>query len=311
MDFENYRYFVNSRGILKSCDIHSNSYISSTTRINDYNVDWSNFPDNSSIYVCSYAIRDFVFNILPKIKNKFILVSGDSDVYIPVDLLNHNEIETFINDDRLIHWFSQNSYNKLEKISQIPIGMDYHTMSICDCWGPKKSPKSQEDELLELVKSELGSKPFYERNGLCYSNFHFCMTTRYGYDRKDALDSIPKELVYYEPVKVERYESWKKQIEYSFVISPHGNGLDCHRTWEALCLGCIPIVKTSVLDSLFENLPVLIVKDWKDVNKELLKNTLNSFKNSKFSNSFKYEELTLKYWMDKINSLKDVKVKLK
>ena len=81
-------------------------------------------------------------------------------------------------------------------------------------------------------------------------------------------------------------------------ITPHGNGLDCHRTWEALCTGSIPIVKTSAIDSLFTDLPVLIVKDWSDVNMELLTKTIKEFKTKKFN----YDKLLLKYWIDKIKS---------
>jgi hypothetical protein len=52
---------------------------------------------------------------------------------------------------------------------------------------------------------------------------------------------------------------------HAFVASPHGNGLDCHRTWEALALGCIPIVKRSPIDKVFQGLPVWIVGSWKEV----------------------------------------------
>ena len=89
------------------------------------------------------------------------------------------------------------------------------------------------------------------------------------------------------------------QSKYAFVLSPHGNGLDCHRTWEALILGCIPVVRTSPIDSLYEGLPVLIVNEWHDINEELLKNTIEKFKNKSFS----YEKLTLRYWMDKIKQI--------
>ena len=84
----------------------------------------------------------------------------------------------------------------------------------------------------------------------------------------------------------------------AFVLSPHGNGLDCHRTWEALCLGCIPIVKTSPLDSMYNELPVLIVNDWNDITIELLQKTVDEYK----GREFRYEKLTLKYWMDMIKS---------
>ena len=45
-------------------------------------------------------------------------------------------------------------------------------------------------------------------------------------------------------------------------MSPQGNGLDCHRTWEALILKTIPIVRTSSLDPLYEGLPVVVVHEW-------------------------------------------------
>ena len=87
----------------------------------------------------------------------------------------------------------------------------------------------------------------------------------------------------------------------AFVASPLGNGLDCHRTWEAFALGCIPIVKISIMDtSLFDELPILIVKEWSNINEQLLKDTINSFKNR----TFNMDKLKLQYWKDKILSFK-------
>jgi hypothetical protein len=58
-----------------------------------------------------------------------------------------------------------------------------------------------------------------------------------------------------------RSQTWGEMCKYSFVLSPFGNGYDCHRTWEALLLGCIPIMKKSRIDSLFKYLPVLTRED--------------------------------------------------
>ena len=50
-----------------------------------------------------------------------------------------------------------------------------------------------------------------------------------------------------------------------FVLSPQGNGRDCHRTWEALYLGAIPVVsKGSLGRELVTDLPILEVAEWKD-----------------------------------------------
>jgi hypothetical protein len=50
-----------------------------------------------------------------------------------------------------------------------------------------------------------------------------------------------------------------------FVLSPPGNGADCHRTWEALYMGAVPIVLKKFWPFQEINLPVLIVEDWEDV----------------------------------------------
>jgi hypothetical protein len=81
-------------------------------------------------------------------------------------------------------------------------------------------------------------------------------------------------------------------------LSPIGHGLDCHRTWEALILGSIPIVKSSPLDSLYDGLPVLIINDWREISKDLLKDTINKFKQIDFN----YDKITSKYWINKIRN---------
>lgn len=293
---ENDCKYVSSRGILKSCDIHSYIPISSISNLVGY--DFSGLKDGSTVYICSLAIRQLK-NFFDNIPCKVILVTGDCDESCPDDIFNdQNEFKKFINDDKIIHWYSQNATIIHPKLTQIPIGLDYHTMANSDHnTGKKTSVMKQEYDLINLNKPHLK-----DRKIMCYSNFHFLMTTKYGNDRIEAKKLIPKDLVYYEPERITRLESWNKQVEYAFVISPHGNGLDCHRTWEALCLGCIPIVKTSKLNSLFDNLPVLIVNEWSDITQKLLNTTVDNYINN--WDKFDLQKLTLKYWMDKIKGRK-------
>lgn len=50
-----------------------------------------------------------------------------------------------------------------------------------------------------------------------------------------------------------------------FVISPKGNGPDCHRTWEALYWGCVPVIEEGTLaPSLSSELPVVEVNDFRE-----------------------------------------------
>ena len=51
------------------------------------------------------------------------------------------------------------------------------------------------------------------------------------------------------------------------LTSNSGFGLDSHRTWEALQLGCIPIVRPMhcVFDGVFDDLPVAWLADWAEL----------------------------------------------
>jgi hypothetical protein len=256
--------------------------------------DFRHLSNGDSIYICSSALFDFVTNYLPNIRVKFVLVTGDSDSSIPGTSLPELEFRKLMHSPLLIAWFSQNliaSPNEYPKFRYLPIGLDYHTLSERDYfWGPKTVPKIQE-QLLYAVSNK--AKPFYLRKPIAYSTFHFELDRG---DRHLAYKQIPKELIFYEPKKNQRLHSWKHQTEYAFVVSPPGEGLDCHRTWEAMCLGCIPILISTPLDDLFEGLPVLIVKSWEDITAELLNNTIEEYK----TRTFNLEKLELKYWVNEI-----------
>jgi hypothetical protein len=56
-----------------------------------------------------------------------------------------------------------------------------------------------------------------------------------------------------------------------------------------------------VLDSLWEQVPVLIVKDWSDITDDLLTRTIADFKDRHFAT----EKLTLQYWVLRIYAAAD------
>lgn len=54
-----------------------------------------------------------------------------------------------------------------------------------------------------------------------------------------------------------------------FVPSPRGNGVDCHRTWEAIYAGAVPVVLRSDWPFQHLNLPVLCVDDWDEALRQI------------------------------------------
>ena len=58
---------------------------------------------------------------------------------------------------------------------------------------------------------------------------------------------------------------------YKFVISPEGRGVDCHRTYEALMAGCIPIVEDSDhIREVYAGCPILYTKDYSELTAVML-----------------------------------------
>ena len=286
--------YISTYGFRRMCDVTS---LDNGSGIGEYN--FNNIKENGTLYIKLDKIPEFS-KIINSINASFILVSGASDYTTPIDLFPSKEVFfEFINNKKILHWYCQNCISPHPKITLLPIGLDYHTLSFDNYykWGNKAYPTTQENELISV---KILSLPFWDRQIKAYSNFHFQMNTKFSYDRRDAINMINKEIVYYEPTEIKRIETWKNQINYAFVISPHGNGRDCHRLWEALVLGCIPIVRTSPLDQMYKDLPVLILNTWGDLNQELLEKTIISFKDK----TFNYDKLTLKYWKNLIKSTK-------
>lgn len=64
------------------------------------------------------------------------------------------------------------------------------------------------------------------------------------------------------PVNAKKYR--KALLNSRYVVSPPGNGPDCHRTWESIYLGAIPIVLRHSWPFVGDSLPVLVVDSWQD-----------------------------------------------
>jgi hypothetical protein len=290
-----------------------------------------------SIYVCCDAFQSFILKYAQQIQIPYVIVCGDGDktmfqetvpqeqntfvIFVLNPLLRGlycqnmdiHGCRMFLTDKIMKLWKANAEIFKLKdapktledaienaisKLIQIPIGMDYHTISANPNhrWLSKderiSTPISQEYLLNRDIRSSMA--PFYARKIQIYSNVTLCLD-RFN-DRITAVSRIPANLLYQQENFIPRILTWKNMTQFAFVLSPFGNGLDCHRTWEALLCGCIPIVRTNVFKKLFEELPVLMVEKWEDVTFELLKQTVYEFKLKHEQNEFKYEKLTLAYY---------------
>ena len=282
--------FVSSRGILKSCSSHNANPVSSHPEV-DAELLEAHRP-GGSIYVCTNALLNFASHFMANIESPFVLVSGDSDTPITDAFLAQPPIQALLKSEYLTAWHAQNLVAQHPKLHLLPIGMDYHTMwQLPGMWGlTAMSPMAQENSLLNNLAA---SPDFQLRYITAYCNWHFAMGRG---DRQECFDNVDKSVCFFETHAVPRNSTWLRQAECMFVVSPEGAGMDCHRTWEAILLGCIPIVKKNAMSGLFADLPVLVVENWREVKRDALIAYFQTLPERKFD----FSPLFRQYWMQKI-----------
>ncbi len=139
-----------------------------------------------------------------------------------------------------------------------------------------------------------------EKTILCYMNFAINTNP---VKRQECWDSfVNKDWVTYQS-NIPPEEFYTQVARSKYVLSPEGTGIDCHRIYESIYLGSIPILKTSELDYFYKSLPVLIVDSWEQITEEFLEEKYLENK-SKLNQWVQTnpEWVRAKYWLREKNS---------
>ena len=92
------------------------------------------------------------------------------------------------------------------------------------------------------------------------------------------------------------FAHYKDIAQAKFVLCPSGLGFDTYRLWESMILGSIPVVESNAgFDRTYASLPVLVVRNYTDLNPDLLIRAYPCFENN--AGRFRYEHLTQSYWL--------------
>ena len=196
------------------------------------------------------------------------------------------------------HWFAVNKTTpNNDKFTSIPYGLDFWAKRTQPFFGEGPENIYLQNKILTDIVSK--SKHFSKRIPVSYCNFHHNFSDdRYYGDRRKLCKILSNKVAYFQKSRLRRTQYWNEMSKYSFVISPFGHGMDCIRTMEALCLGCIVIMKKSCLDCIYEGLPILLVDEWEDLTERLLNETLITYSNKEFN----LNKLTFEYWNDLVLS---------
>jgi len=106
----------------------------------------------------------------------------------------------------------------------------------------------------------------------------------------------------FENEKMRMGEFRQRLAESLFVISPPGNGIDCHRTWEAMYHKTVPVIEARY--NLFQHidLPILTVNSYYDFFKMSLDERLSQYHKIM---SRGYPALYMDYWIELINKARN------
>jgi len=225
------------------------------------NISFSNFPD-----------RNYIRKTLSK--DAKIIISHNGDEPVTCDLINEYP--------NCRYWFGQNIMCENNKVIPLPIGLenDYITGQ------PERKYILQQKSSLNIVPTRLA-----------YLN---CSVSTHRQDRQPAFDYFSRQNWCDVRVPYGNYYGFCDDIlNHHFSISPRGNGLDCHRSWEILYLGRYPVMKKYYgLQKLFEDLPVVFVDDWTQVSEEFLNKELEKIQRT----SYNYDKLKFSYWKNLIEN---------
>lgn len=240
------------------------------------------------IFLKTDYVPRFFSEIHPRIKVEYILITHNAD-FSPIYLktMDHawigHDFTQYLEDPQLVVWFAQNIDYKHQKLQPLPIGI---------------SNNYNHHGRVELFFNAVRNvPPFDERCNQIYLNFTTSTNIR---ERQSALDFF-RDKPYAHIAGQKSPQTFLEDLKrFKYVLCPEGNGIDCHRTWEALLMGCVPILKHSMIDKLFEGLPVILVNDWSEVTEDLL----NRYEQDRIHAKYKMERAYADYWIALIRSYK-------
>lgn len=241
-------------------------------------------------------VQDIVYFVknIHLLNNEIILITSDGDRPVPSSY--HSLLTNTILQHKMIKkWYTQN-YDKSiihEKISYLPIGFDFHT---------PRDGLINDDKMNYMMNIVRENNENANKIDMILSDTHFSISN--SFDRKDLFNKLKNNKnIHFIEEKKNFTDIFKLYNNYKFVLSPMGNGLDCHRTWECLLAGAIVITKSSPLDDMYidNDLPVVIIEDWDELN-ENINEKMNDWYD-RFKSSTTYDniihKLRFKYWLDK------------
>lgn len=224
---------------------------------------------------------DIIYSDIDHVKK---LAEAVSVIDEQVILITHNGDASMdiIPPDNVIKWYSQNVGVDHARVESLPIGVENNQ------WFPEVQKKEKMLNRLMVPK---------ECRGLMYMSHSVATNPVERSKLYDLFEKEPWVTSFRGSNRPNLFDQYLDNIDtHKFVISPRGNGLDTHRTWECLYVESIPIEKRNLNNRFYEDLPICFVDEWEEITEEFL----NAEYERITTINWNIEKIDFQYWENKI-----------
>jgi hypothetical protein len=246
--------------------------------------------NNRNIFFCeTHKVNDFFKN--NNIKKKYILISHQSDAIVTDNPRNINRVRfdehANINlmPNNCIKWFAQNVEVLNSKLESIPIGF-HNDKDYKENFNKLEKLKKEKRNIKNIVYLNVNIKNNYTERAHLYdlfskSSYVTKLRGEFGIDFESYIEDVRSHL---------------------FMICPEGNGIDVCQPFEAIYLGCIPIMKKNINNLNWRELPICWVDNFDEIlDIEYLIKAYDLIKNSNHD----LQKFHFNYWQQKILTTQD------
>lgn len=215
---------------------------------------FDSFPsiDNKFVF-CKTEYLGVLYGCASQLPDKFILLTHNSDINIDDGAIS----KVLKHLPQIDIWYTQNLLASHHKVRPLPIGLanpkwEHGNLSRFDRINSESIKKSEP----VYVNFNIATNPSHRID--CLNKIDMSVDTKY----PDFADpAVHNEFV------LNSQDEYLRAIARSlFVVSPMGNGVDCHKTWESIYMKSVPIVINTELSRRFKSMgiPMLILDHWSE-----------------------------------------------
>jgi hypothetical protein len=189
-----------------------------------------------------------------------VLITSDGDRPVPSSF-SLELTEAILACPYIRAWRTQNYDGSTThpKLSSMPIGLDLHTQG--------RLIAGNRHDTVRYMLSMRNASVAMGKDPRIFCDAHLSITHPERAHLRALLVANKSDSIHVQHARISFPAITKQYNRFAFVLSPRGNGLDCHRTWELFIAGAIVITTTSSLDAMFRDhqLPVVILDSWDDL----------------------------------------------